>query len=389
MKSASNSKAIRNIGLIAAGLLLAVFLAEIIAGVYVKQQNLKEKNKYMHPEAQDNRQSIHRLDPYLGWALVPNSQNHSVASEFDILYKINSQGIRDDEIILPKPEGMFRILALGESTIFGEGIDYGHRCTEIIEQCLQNVDMVNLGVQGFGIDQVYLQLEQNGLNFESDLAVLFIAVDDFLQRATLKKRLGQRKPRFVLDRQNSSLCLEVLDKEADAPKTDNSHIEIKSSGKTKKRGWQWACTSNIAALFDYLHSLNMINADWQSTYNTLENDKKHGLQYTKAEFSQLISLLLQKYQQACDNQGIEFLVVLIEAKEYDIAKICLQAGISCLDMREIFDRADKAHRTRFKIDPHFNRFAHKIIGEYSADFLRKKYQLHKNEKYEYQYLGKF
>src|SRR5262245_32054828 len=57
-------------------------------------------------------------DPILHHSLVPHARMKRVQSEFQVVYSINSHGLRDEEIRLPKPPHVFRILMLGDSFTF-------------------------------------------------------------------------------------------------------------------------------------------------------------------------------------------------------------------------------------------------------------------------------
>ena len=47
-------------------------------------------------------------DPILHHSLKPHAEMKRVQSEFQVVYRINSQGLRDHEIRLPKPSQAFR-----------------------------------------------------------------------------------------------------------------------------------------------------------------------------------------------------------------------------------------------------------------------------------------
>src|SRR5688572_4825885 len=53
------------------------------------------------------------------WAHIPNSSSNSYTG---VPVRINSLGLRDDEVALPKPPRVFRILAVGDSITFGFGV---------------------------------------------------------------------------------------------------------------------------------------------------------------------------------------------------------------------------------------------------------------------------
>lgn len=181
--------------------------------MYVKKAKLNEKIKYIEDASVHNSQSLIgcREDEKIGWGFKPNSESREITSDFDVVYSINSKGIRDKEISFEKLPEEFRIIALGESTVFGWGVNYGKRFSEIIEQILDNTEVINMGVGGFGMDQSFLQLERDGFKFNPDLVILFL-FDDFIERCKdVIRDWGEFKPRFVLNEDKVDLVLQDLD----------------------------------------------------------------------------------------------------------------------------------------------------------------------------------
>lgn len=43
------------------------------------------------------------------------------------------------------------------------------------------------------------------------------------------------------------------------------------------------------------------------------------------------------------------------------------------------------NRIRFEIDPHFNEYTHRVIGEYVGGYLSERYGLKRDDKYAYKY----
>ena len=76
-------------------------------------------------------QMKHLESPLLGWVQPANSRSYSI----DAPVSINSAGLRDDEIPREKPDGEFRILALGDSFTFALGV----RLEDIWAQQLERI----------------------------------------------------------------------------------------------------------------------------------------------------------------------------------------------------------------------------------------------------------
>ena len=91
-----------------------------------------------------------------------------------MLYRINRNGWRDRERDPGRRPGTTRVLALGDSFTFGAGVASGERFTDIAESRLRDVEILNLGVPGYGLDQMLLALVADGLRYRPDAAVLFL-----------------------------------------------------------------------------------------------------------------------------------------------------------------------------------------------------------------------
>lgn len=112
--------------------------------------------------------------------------------------------------------------------------------------------------------------------------------------------------------------------------------------------------------------------------------------YDVNEFNKLIFLLLEKYKSACDSYKVNFLVINIDSHKIDyISNFCHELGITYLDLSDVLKRASKFRSLTFDVDLHYNEFAHRIIGEYAADYFKIKYNLQNNAIPSYQFLGKF
>lgn len=141
--------------------------------------------------------SVGQFDEMLGWSLKPLAQAYSSRTGYPISYKINSKGLRDDETSYNKPAGSFRIALLGDSRTFGFGVPIEKHFSTILEGYFRNVEVINLGVGGYGVDQELLSLRLKGFQYEPDLVLAYVAHYGG-QRHMHTKRWGKEKPRFEL-----------------------------------------------------------------------------------------------------------------------------------------------------------------------------------------------
>jgi len=204
-------KNIPNLLLLILALSASLFLFEILAGRYVKANKIAEKLNYLRKGILNKgSRGIGAFDKDLGWGFNPGSQERRRSTDFDVKYSINSKGNRDKEIQEEKPPEIFRIIASGESMVFGDGINYGKRFSEVIENSLADVEVVNMGVWGYGADQSLLQLKRDGFQFHPDVVALF-AINDFFYRCKYMSRIGQAKPRFVLNPAKDGIILQDVE----------------------------------------------------------------------------------------------------------------------------------------------------------------------------------
>ncbi len=311
------------------------------------------------------------------------------------MYSINSKGIRDKEIPFEKPIGEFRIVVLGESNVFGEGLNYGERLTDIIEQALDKVEVINMAVWGFGMDQSFLQLQRDGFKFNPDLVILFIPISDFVERCKFYSMVDRFKPRFILNEAKDTLVLQEL-----------SFFKSKFNTKAVSRPIRQESDNtpfwdkdNLFAIFDYYNKRKAVEQKledrdkrWWDSLNKacFTGRKDQECEYKEADFRKIIFLLLKEYKKICDTHKVYFLVVDMDSHNLNyIGSCCQNLNIPYLDLSDVLAQASKFKPLRFAIDPHYNEFTHKVIGEYLSGYLNDKYNLKRNKDYIHQFLGKF
>lgn len=398
------STAILKIILLGFSLVLGLAILEIVSKIILKTTRLDHKVKYVEDKLKDNSHmhTIGCFDTYLGWGYRPNTSEKQHTSDFDVDYSINSKGFRDKEISTDKLLGKFRIVALGESMVFATGINYGKRFTEIIENSLENVEVINMGVQGFGADQSLLQLERDGFQFKADAVILFV-MQDFLERCKLYQRLQAIKPKFVLNDNKDDIVLQDINfiknklvtsihSETSQHKLENIHKKSVPSFLEK------------SSLFTLLNSkkrlleINKIMADnercrWQNISKQLKEDAKRDAAYNDRDFKQIVFLMLKRYKEICDRHSAGFIIVYIDVnKGYFskwLANPIMNLEIDYLDLSDVLREASNKNPLRFNIDPHYNEFTHRVIGEYVSDYLWRKYNLVRNKEYMYKWFGYF
>jgi hypothetical protein len=135
-------------------------------------------------------------DPLTGWTLRPGLRDFRQFPGSTV--SSNSRGIRGRAEHAPgRRPGGGRIVALGDSFTFGEGVGDDEAFPHVLQELLPGTEVINLGVHGYGHDQMLLRLRAEGRRYEPDLVLLGFFADD-VGRNLLRFR-DYAKPRFTLD----------------------------------------------------------------------------------------------------------------------------------------------------------------------------------------------
>lgn len=167
------------------GILLALLVGEVIVRVFGLG------DVYL------TRGGLHCSDPDAGWKCQPDLDSRYVLpGSFDVRVRCNSRGLRDDEIPFSKPSGVRRIVVLGDSFMWGFGVENEETLSSVLEGLLPQTQCVNLGANGYSTLQEMVRLETAGLRYEPDWVVLAFTPNDLADNLDDKK--GGR-PKAALD----------------------------------------------------------------------------------------------------------------------------------------------------------------------------------------------
>ena len=126
--------------------------------------------------------------PY-GTGLKSNYMGRYSNAEYDITIKTNSLGMRDDkEIEFNKKKGVYRILCVGDSFTFGQGVEAEEAYPKLLEGHLisefdtQTVEVLNAGWVASNTKSQDIFIEKYGIKFKPDLITLaFFAGNDVIE----------------------------------------------------------------------------------------------------------------------------------------------------------------------------------------------------------------
>jgi hypothetical protein len=111
----------------------------------------------------------------------------------------NSAGFRGArEYALKKPAGIYRILVLGDSFPFGFGVADSDAFPAVLESRDKTLEVINLSVPGYGIDQMLMAWRTIGAFYEADSVLIGVFPEDFWRATRSFADSGHAKPYFTL-----------------------------------------------------------------------------------------------------------------------------------------------------------------------------------------------
>lgn len=145
---------------------------------------------------------FHQYDAELGWVQVPGYEADFQGREYKVRMKSNSLGFRDREYPIEKPNGLKRVVVLGDSFTWGWGVEQPEIFCEVAEQNMKGVDFINLGQTAYSTAQEYVIYKNLGMKFSPDFTVLAFGPNDIMENS------GQnpKRPKYMV--QNKRLILE-------------------------------------------------------------------------------------------------------------------------------------------------------------------------------------
>ncbi len=147
-----------------------------------------------------DRHLFYRVRPDLEITLTDVAAPPAIRARTGWTFRTNGRGFNAREVPYDKPAGVFRIVALGDSSTFGWGVDpedvYPHRLEALLRgRHGDRIEVVNLGVCGYTSLQGVILLEREALRYRPDVVTLSFGSNDFSLvpepfDAALRRNLG-------------------------------------------------------------------------------------------------------------------------------------------------------------------------------------------------------
>ena len=257
---------------------------------------------------------VGQFDKRLGWSLKPLSHGFSRRTGYEVEYRINSKGLRDDETTYKKPNGIFRIVLLGDSHTFGFGVPIEKHFSTILEGYFTNVEVINMGVSGLGIDQELLFLQLEGFHYEPDLVIVYVPHYGG-HRHMHTERWSKSKPRFLL--KEDQLILTNWPVPKLEPSVTSTVLDFMERHSAVYRVIRWG----------FIEKLRGTNSDM--TPQTQQNRKNQANETFRKQLYDLGEAIVREMHKTSKEHEANFVVV---TSIRELHSFCLKNGIFSLDV---------------------------------------------------------
>ena len=142
-----------------------------------------------------------RFDDEIGWTPLANITARHQRQGFSVMVHQNQFGLRGpDAMKRENTSATTRILVLGDSYVWGYGVDQDRIFTEPNVHRSEK-ELINFGVSGYGTDQEYLFYLREGVRFEVDEVVLTVTPYNDVENNLAGEQYDKLKPYFELSDQ--------------------------------------------------------------------------------------------------------------------------------------------------------------------------------------------
>jgi len=332
-----------------------------------------------------------------GWAELPSTRGHFIHPDTGkvVYFPINSQGWKDVEHAFEKPSGTIRILFLGDSGTFGV-VSLEDLYTRQVERLLKdgghNVEVISIGIGGWGTDQELEALEREGVKYQPDLVVYQFTNNDLYDNINPKEGLPPsdifwEKP-FKYELADGKLTRVLLE-----PRPERSGFRV----WVRKLVYQSALLYNLNRIRHRRKDL----AGLKDAQNKIAPDDVYAAGEQNAECQRawkLTEALIVRMKEVAEQHGARFLAfaaegepghrhwllrwnrihtdgksdwVIWQGKQYpidwqrslkDLGKVCGRLGVPVI--------APKREIERYEHDPHPNAAGNLAMAQDIVDFLK-------------------
>ena len=300
---------------------------------------------YAHVASEDR---LIVIDDVVGWKLAPNAHRRYDKETQPYFIATNSKGLRDVEHTYEKPPGVYRIVVIGDSFVFGAGgVEPAKRFADILQASTKNTEVINMGVPAYGTDQEYLYLANEGMRYHPDLVLVCAFYNDFSESfSAINPSNGRPKGYFSLE--DSKLVFHP----------PHFSLFYRMAQHSYLLGLSQMGLSKISDAFDKA----MRRKRWLLNSET-----------RLATYKQLFASTAD----LCQQHGASLVLVYLPFQgQYEkwiiqdvMEELAATRGVKTLDLMETMKLANRERTAYFAHDIHFNEYGNHVVGKALTEYL--------------------
>ena len=319
------------------------------------------------------------FSPTLGWTIKKNGSSD--------LYQANSYGIRSDkEYALSPPDGIRRVSTFGDSFTHCDDVKNNETWQAIMESHDANIEVLNFGVGGYGLDQAYLRYREDGRQHKPHIVLIGFMSENIYRNVNTyrpfyfpKTGVPLTKPRFIIKDGHLTLIPNPM-KSLDDYKDFLSNAQYSLPEIGEHDDYYKYKKYYKSSIFDFSNTVEIFKLLINGITNKLTNDKiiingkynenSDALIVTKKIFDEF-------YNESINNNSTPIIVIFPEIcdiirynekkeKQYSIILEYFDSkGYKYIDLMDAFNNT----KVEELFKGHYSPFANKLVAEYILDYL--------------------
>ena len=286
-------------------------------------------------------------DPSKGWMSKSNLKNESV---FDgKILNTNSRGIRSNvEYSYDRDPDRIRILVVGDSFTFGDEVGDAETYSYYLQTMIPGSEVINMGVHGYGHDQMLIRLKEEGIKYKPDIVILGFVYEDMYRNILSFRDFA--KPRFEIV--NGKIAV--------------TNTPVPSPDEILR--WEWARPA-VYDLYTIIYN-RLLHNRFMSRYGLFEKKTK---ELTKCILDEMVGLI--------DSMGAMPVFVYLPVGNEIVSSDDITRGeaffyeycggndkVRCLSSKPYFIKKEN-QGVEFKLTGHWRSSGHKAVAEAIYEYL--------------------
>ena len=276
----------------------------------------------------------------------------------------NSEGFRDREFIIPKPENTYRILVLGDSFTWGVGLNVEDALPKLIERGLaeqsaaHQIEVINAAIPGHNTVEQLLLLEDKGLKYDPDMIILVYNLNDIEYLPELSAN--------VPDEADIVPVVEIDPGEDITQFSRNRGFRGFILKIERRSALVRFLVPRVGARLRQMGLINSVEFSWvEKIFQGFTDDNPGWVESKNALFG---------ISEIANNADIKFVVAIyplfVELENYkgkhvhrELLDYCNDIQIHCVDLLGLFENTNERNYWINYVDGHPNGYAHLLVSE--------------------------